>query len=63
MIVLDKEQKETLKQFFKEGFYMIQGLKWTVNQVPKSDDRHLELMSVENVKKQMHSTRAFPSTR
>ena len=24
---------------------MTEGLKWTVNEVPKSDDKHLELMS------------------
>ena len=30
---------------------MTEGLKWTVNEVPKSDDKHLELMSEENVKK------------
>ena len=29
---------------------MTEGLKWTVNEVPKSDDKHLELMSEENVK-------------
>lgn len=39
---------------------MIQGLKWTVNQVPKSDDRHLELMSVENVKKANAFHKSFP---
>lgn len=30
---------------------MTEGLKWTVNHVAKSDDKHLELMSEENVKK------------
>ena len=39
---------------------MIQGLKWTINQVPKSDDKHLELMSVENVKKANEFHKSFP---
>ena len=30
---------------------MTEGLKWTLNEVPKSDDTFLELMSKENVKK------------
>ena len=30
---------------------MTEGLKWTLNEVPKSDDTFLELMSEENVKK------------
>ena len=29
---------------------MTEGLKWTVNEVPKSDDKHLELMSEEKCK-------------
>lgn len=29
---------------------MTEGLKWTVNEVPKSDDAYLELMSEANVK-------------
>ena len=28
---------------FKGGHFMTEGLKWTVNEVPKSDDKHLEL--------------------
>ena len=28
---------------------MTEGLKWTVNHVAKSDDKHLELMSEDNV--------------
>ena len=27
---------------FKGGHFMTEGLKWTVNEVPKSDDKHLE---------------------
>ena len=30
---------------------MTEGLKWTVNEVPKSDDKHLELMSEEKDRK------------
>ena len=30
---------------------MTEGLKWTINEVPKSDDTYLDLMSEENVKK------------
>ena len=41
---------------------MTEGLKWTVNEVPKSDDKHLELMSEENVKKAMSSTEVSHST-
>ena len=26
---------------FKGGHFMTEGLKWTVNEVPKSDDKHL----------------------
>lgn len=40
---------------------MTEGLKWTLNEVPKSDDTFLELMSEENVKKQMNFTKASPS--
>ena len=39
---------------------MTEGLKWTVNEVPKSDDKHLELMSEENVKKANEFHRSFP---
>lgn len=39
---------------------MTEGLKWTLNEVPKSDDTFLELMSEENVKKQMNFTKASP---
>ena len=37
---------------------MTEGLKWTVNQVPKSSDSYLDLMSGE---KPMNSIKAFPS--
>ena len=40
---------------------MTEGLKWTVNEVPKSDDKHLELMSEENVKKANEFTQEFPT--
>ena len=30
---------------------MTEGLKWITNEVPKSEDSYLELMSEENVKK------------
>ena len=40
---------------------MTDGLKWTVNHVPGSDDKFLDLMSEENVK-QMNSTKVSPST-
>ena len=39
---------------------MTEGLKWTVNQVPKSDDAFLELMSEENVKKANEFHKSFP---
>ena len=39
---------------------MTEGLKWTVNEVPKSDDKHLELMSEENVKKANEFHKSFP---
>ena len=39
---------------------MIEGLKWTVNQVPKSDDKYLELMSEENVQKATEFHKSFP---
>ena len=45
---------------FKGGHFMTEGLKWTVNEVPKSDDKHLELMSEENVKKANEFHRSFP---
>ena len=38
---------------------MTEGLKWTVNEVQKSDDKHLELMSEENVKKANEFHRSF----
>ena len=40
---------------------MTEGLKWTVNEVPKSDDAYLELMSEANVKKKTNFTRVFRS--
>lgn len=40
---------------------MTEGLKWTVNHVAKSDDKHLELMSEENVKKPMNFTKVSHS--
>ena len=45
---------------FKGGHIKTEGLKWTVNEVPKSDDKHLELMSEENVKKANEFHRSFP---
>lgn len=39
---------------------MIEGLKWSVNEVPKSDDAYLDLMSVENVKKANDFHKSFP---
>ena len=39
---------------------MTEGLKWTVNQVPKSDDRFLDLMSEENVAKANEFHKSFP---
>ncbi|MDQ9821797.1 hypothetical protein RFZ44_00195, partial [Acinetobacter sp. 163] len=41
-------------------FYMTEGLKWEVNQVPKSDDKYLDLMSEENVKKANEFHKSFP---
>ena len=42
---------------------MTDGLKWTVNHVPGSDDKFLDLMSEENVTKQMNSTKVSPVLR
>ena len=39
---------------------MTEGLKWTINEVPKSDDEHLELMSEENVRKANEFHKSFP---
>ena len=39
---------------------MTEGLKWTVNQVQKSDDRYLDLMSEENVAKANEFHKSFP---
>ena len=39
---------------------MTEGLKWTVNHVARSDDKHLELMSEENVKKANEFHKSFP---
>lgn len=39
---------------------MIEGLKWTVNEVPKSEDSYLDLMSEENVKKANEFHKSFP---
>lgn len=39
---------------------MIEGLKWEVNKVPKSDDKYLDLMSEENVKKANEFHKSFP---
>ena len=41
---------------------MTEGLKWTVNHVAKSDDKHLELMSEENVKKANDFTKVSHNT-
>ena len=39
---------------------MTDGLKWTVNHVPGSDDKFLDLMSEENVKKANEFHKSFP---
>ena len=39
---------------------MTEGLKWTVNQIPKSDDKFLDLMSEENVAKANEFHKSFP---
>ena len=39
---------------------MTDGLKWTVNHVPGSDDKFLDLMSVENVTKANEFHKSFP---
>ena len=39
---------------------MTEGLKWTLNEVSKSDDTFLELMSEENVKKANEFHKSFP---
>ena len=39
---------------------MIEGLKWEVNKVPKSDDKYLDLMSEENIKKANEFHKSFP---
>ena len=39
---------------------MTEGLKWTVNQVPKSSDSYLNLMSKENVQKANDFHKSFP---
>ena len=39
---------------------MTEGLKWTVNHVPESDDKFLDLMSEENVTKANEFHKSFP---
>ena len=39
---------------------MTEGLKWTVNHVPESDDKFLDLMSEENVTKANECHKSFP---
>lgn len=39
---------------------MTEGLKWTLNEVPKSSDAYLELMSEENVRKANEFHKSFP---
>ena len=39
---------------------MTEGLKWTVNHVPGSDDKFLDLMSEENVTKANEFHKSFP---
>ena len=39
---------------------MTDGLKWTVNHVPGSDDKFLDLMSEENVTKANEFHKRFP---
>ena len=39
---------------------MTEGLKWTINHVAGSDDRHLELMSEANVRKANEFHKSFP---
>ena len=39
---------------------MTEGLKWTVNHVPGSDDKFLDLMSEENVIKANEFHKSFP---
>ena len=44
----------------EEVFTMTDGLKWTVNHVPGSDDKFLDLMSEENVTKANEFHKSFP---
>ena len=37
-------------------------IKWAVNEMPKTDDSQLQVMSLENVAKLAHSMRASRST-
>ncbi len=39
---------------------MTEGLKWITNEVPKSKDSYLELMSEKNVKKANEFHKSFP---
>jgi diaminopropionate ammonia-lyase len=39
---------------------MTKGLKWTANQIPKSNDSYLDLMSEENIKKANEFHKSFP---
>ncbi len=39
---------------------MTEGLKWTINEVPKSDDPYLNLMSENNIKKVNEFHKSFP---
>ena len=39
---------------------MTEGLKWTRNEVPGSEDKYLDLMSEENVKKANAFHKSFP---
>ena len=35
-------------------------LSWVINRMPKSDDRYLEIMSLENVEKARQFHKSFP---
>ena len=39
---------------------MNEAIKWTVNRMPKSEDRQLAVMSLENVAKARFFHRSFP---
>lgn len=48
------------KKLYYGGSVDLEKIKWTANEMPKTNDQHLSLMSRENIEKAQHFHKSFP---